>query len=50
MNINECVTNLHNCHAKAAGINTDGSFGCICNSGDSDNGVSCTSKKLVEVS
>ena len=37
----ECATNVHNCHNYATCNNTDGSFGCRCNSGYSGNGVSC---------
>lgn len=41
VDINECTTNKHNCHAAAVCTNTIGSFSCACNSGLTGDGVHC---------
>ena len=44
--VDECVTNMHNCDDNAMCINTVGSFHCMCNMGYSGVGTegNCTSK------
>ena len=44
--VDECVTNMHNCDDNATCINTVGSFHCMCNMGYSGigNEGNCTSK------
>ena len=44
--VDECVTNMHNCDDNAMCINTVGSFHCMCNMGYSGIGTegNCTSK------
>ena len=45
--INECGSNLNNCHDNAQCNNTEGSFTCSCNPGYTGDGVNCTSKMLI---
>ncbi|XP_068684585.1 polycystin family receptor for egg jelly-like [Montipora foliosa] len=40
--VNECVTNSHNCDSQANCTNTAGSFICTCQQGYSGNGSSCS--------
>ena len=42
--INECITNEHNCHDDATCNNTKGSWKCFCNQGYKGNGVDCDGK------
>ena len=42
IDINECVSDTHNCHMNANCTNTNGSFTCACNKGFTGNGVNCT--------
>ena len=44
--VDECVTNIHNCDDNAMCINTEGSFHCMCHMGYSGVGTegNCTSK------
>ena len=42
LDINECLTNTHNCDSNATCINTAGNFTCTCNTGYERNGESCT--------
>ena len=44
IDIDECATILHDCHANATCNNKNGSFGCICNYGYNGNGISCMGK------
>ena len=39
--IEECATDIDNCHADANCTNTKGSFYCTCRQGYSGNGVTC---------
>ena len=41
--IDECVTNQHDCNEKAICSDTDGSFNCTCKVGYRGDGVDCTS-------
>lgn len=41
LDINECWLGLHNCHAKAACFNLEGSFKCTCKDGFRGNGIAC---------
>ena len=41
VDINECNSGLHNCHAYATCHNTFGGFGCTCNLGITGNGTFC---------
>eukprot|EP00933_Yihiella_yeosuensis_P011789 TRINITY_DN1194_c0_g1_i1.p1 TRINITY_DN1194_c0_g1~~TRINITY_DN1194_c0_g1_i1.p1 ORF type:complete len:948 (+),score=149.99 TRINITY_DN1194_c0_g1_i1:52-2895(+) len=40
-NVNECIANTDNCHARANCTDTPGSFICECNGGYMGDGVSC---------
>ena len=42
LDIDECLTNTHNCDSNATCINTVGNFTCTCNTGYEGNGESCT--------
>ena len=47
IDIDECATELDNCHENAACSNTFGSFECTCNGGFEGDGVNCTSKLVI---
>ena len=42
--IDECNTDFKNCHQKALGHNTQGSFTCSCKPGYEGDGNNCTGK------
>ena len=44
IDIDECTSQLDNCHENAACSNTFGGFVCNCNGGFDGDGVNCTSK------
>ena len=41
LDLDECATGMHGCHAQASCRNTAGSYSCKCNSGYYGNGTSC---------
>ena len=41
VDINECTSGLHNCHAFATCFNSFGGFSCTCNVGYVGNGTFC---------
>ena len=46
LDINECVTEEHNCDAIHAYCNnTKGSFACLCEPGYTGDGINCTGNK-----
>jgi len=49
IDIDECVTEMDNCHMNATCNNTFGSFECTCDAGFEGNGVNCTSKKSLQI-
>ena len=42
--VDECETDLNNCHENAQCANTEGSFTCTCKPGYTGDGTKCTSK------
>ncbi|XP_068738040.1 uncharacterized protein, partial [Montipora capricornis] len=40
--IDECASNIHNCHGHAVCLNSVGSFECICNPGYTGDGKDCS--------
>ena len=42
LDVNECLTNDHDCHPDANCLNKIGSYNCTCHSGYSGNGTICT--------
>ena len=44
IDIDECLTNIHNCDTNATCMNQVGGFYCTCNLGYSGNGTTCQSK------
>ena len=47
--IDECDTDVHNCHINAWCTNTDGSYYCACNIGYNGNGLICEGKLCLSV-
>ncbi|XP_035699704.1 fibrillin-3-like [Branchiostoma floridae] len=47
IDVNECDTDVDNCHIYATCLNSAGSFNCSCNLGYQGNGTSCTEQKAV---
>ena len=47
IDIDECTTELDNCHENAICSNTFGSFHCTCIPGFEGDGVNCTSKLVI---
>jgi len=48
IDVDECVTEMDDCHVNATCNNTFGSFECTCVAGYEGNGVNCTSKTIFE--
>ncbi|CAH3154914.1 unnamed protein product, partial [Porites lobata] len=48
--INECVTNAHNCDANAFCNNTQGFYNCTCSPGYTGNGTSCNGSFVYKTS
>ena len=46
----ECATNVDNCHADANCTNTKGSFDCTCHTGYSGDGFICDGMLRIDVS
>ena len=46
LDIDECATAVHNCHANATCANTDGIYTCTCNAGYIGDGVTCHGKVM----
>ena len=42
LDVPECDRGVDNCHQNATCFNTFGSFGCLCNTGFTGNGFTCT--------
>jgi len=42
LDVNECLTGIHNCHINAGCTNIKGSFLCTCHTGYSGDGITCT--------
>ena len=45
--IDECVTELDNCHVNATCNNTFGDFHCTCDTGFEGDGVNCASETIL---
>lgn len=45
VDIDECMTNNHNCHEDATCSNTKGLWDCFCNKGYEGNGTNCQGNK-----
>ena len=46
VDIDECVTDRHNCDLEATCFNTDGGFFCECNAAFTGNGTHCEGKSI----
>ena len=49
VDVNECLTNSHDCHSDADCMNKIGSYNCTCRSGYVGNGTICTGIKVFDV-
>lgn len=47
VDIDECMTNNHNCHEDATCSNTKGLWDCFCNKGYEGNGTNCHGNKNI---
>ena len=47
--IDECSSGSNNCAEQAFCMNTDGSFYCVCNTGYSGDGITCTGMVSLEI-